>query len=38
LGLAIVKSVVVRHRATVALDSADQQGGLRVMVQFPANY
>ena len=38
LGLAIVKSVVVRHRATVALDSADQQRGLRVMIEFPANY
>ena len=38
LGLAIVKSVVVRHHATVALESADQQRGLRVMVQFPAKF
>jgi two-component system OmpR family sensor kinase len=35
LGLAIVKSVVVRHHATVALQSSDQQRGLRVMVRFP---
>ncbi|HWH47149.1 MAG TPA: ATP-binding protein [Burkholderiales bacterium] len=36
LGLAIVKNVVVRHRATVALESADHERGLRVMVRFPA--
>ncbi|HEX9450479.1 MAG TPA: ATP-binding protein [Burkholderiales bacterium] len=36
LGLAIVKNVVVRHRATVALESAEHERGLRVMVRFPA--
>ena len=36
LGLAIVKNVVVRHRATVALESADHERGLRVLVRFPA--
>lgn len=36
LGLAIVKNVVVRHHATVALESADHERGLRVMVRFPA--
>ena len=35
LGLAIVKNVVVRHRATVALESTEHERGLRVMVRFP---
>jgi two-component system OmpR family sensor kinase len=37
LGLAIVKNVVLRHRATVALESAEQDRGLRVLVRFPAS-
>lgn len=36
LGLAIVKNVVVRHHATVALESASDNHGLRVVVRFPA--
>ena len=36
LGLAIVKSVVLRHRATIVLESAENERGLRVMVRFPA--
>ena len=36
LGLAIVKSIVLRHHATIALESAQQERGLRVMVHFPA--
>jgi two-component system OmpR family sensor kinase len=35
LGLAIVKNVIVRHRATVALEPAEHERGLRVMVHFP---
>jgi two-component system, OmpR family, sensor kinase len=37
LGLAIVKNVVLRHSATVALEAADHDRGLRVMVRFPAS-
>ena len=36
LGLAIVKNVVLRHHATVALEAAEHDRGLRVMVRFPA--
>jgi two-component system, OmpR family, sensor kinase len=36
LGLAIVKNVVLRHHATVALEAAQHDRGLRVMVRFPA--
>lgn len=36
LGLAIVKNVVLRHHATIALESAKHERGLRVMVRFPA--
>ncbi len=36
LGLAIVKNVVLRHHATVALEAAEPDRGLQVMVRFPA--
>ncbi len=36
LGLAIVKNVVLRHHATVALEAAEHDRGLRVLVRFPA--
>jgi two-component system OmpR family sensor kinase len=36
LGLAIVKNVVEHHGATVSLEPAQRDGGLRVMVRFPA--
>jgi two-component system OmpR family sensor kinase len=36
LGLAIVKNVVDHHGATVSLEPAEHDRGLRVMVRFPA--
>jgi two-component system OmpR family sensor kinase len=36
LGLAIVKNVVLRHGASISLDAAEHDRGLRVLVRFPA--